>query len=200
MAWVSTRNSPLSNSCDITIHLPLEREICPFDLVPTTSTIVQLIFGDIIAIALMRAKEFTIHDYALNHPGGAIGKLISQRVEDVMISGDALPLCKVGDKLIDAVVELSKKKCGCLLVVDDEMRLEGIFTDGDLRRGLEMYREGIFGMYIKNLMSSVVVHATTFMLTSQAVSIMNGEKKVMMLPVIKEEKVVGLVHMHHILN
>lgn len=199
MSWVSTPASPLAKATDVTIHLPLEREICPFDLAPTTSVAIQLIFGDIIAVALMNAKEFSLDQYALNHPAGAIGKLIAEKVEDVMITGKDLPLCKKEDKLKSVLPELSEKRCGCLLVVDEEMRLEGIFTDGDLRRSLEKYQEEVLDLSMDKLMITSFLHTTRGTLTSHALELMEGKKKVMMLPVLESDKVIGLVHMHHIL-
>ena len=80
MGWVSAKQSPLPKICDSTMYLPIEREICPFDLAPTTSTAVQLIFGDVMAVALMQAKKFSLDQYALNHPAGSIGRMIADQV------------------------------------------------------------------------------------------------------------------------
>jgi len=200
MAWVSSKNSPLSRLVDHTIHLPLEREICPFDLVPTTSTAVQLIFGDIIAVALMRAKQFSIDQFAFNHPGGAIGKLISQKVEDIMVTGDNLPLCSTDMQLKDVIIELSEKRCGCLLVVNNLMHLEGIFTDGDLRRALAKHEKDTLDQLMGSIMTANCLKTTSGTLTSEALRLMEGDKKITVLPVIEDEKVVGLVHLHHILD
>lgn len=200
MAWVSAHASPLAKVTDVTIHLPVEREICPFGLAPTTSAAVQLIFGDIIAVALMNAKEFSLDQYALNHPAGAIGKLIAQKVEEVMVAGKDLPLCRRKDKLRDILVELSKKRCGCVIVVDSEMNMEGIFTDGDLRRALERNHEKALDLSMEQLMITSFVSTTPTTLTSHALEMMEGEKKIMMLPVLEGRKVVGLVHIHHILS
>lgn len=200
MAWVSESGSSLSDVCDDTIHLPLESEICPFGLAPTTSTAVQLIFGDIIAVALMKAKKFSIDQYALNHPGGAIGKMIAQSVGDVMLKGDDLPLCHVDDKLKDSLVELSNKRCGCLLVIDDDEKLAGIFTDGDLRRFIEKGKGKGFSKKMGELITREFLYTSPGTLTSQALELMEMDKKVMMLPVLEDEQLVGLIHIHHILS
>jgi arabinose-5-phosphate isomerase len=200
IAWVSTKTSPLALLCDFVMYLPIEREICPFDLAPTTSTAIQLIFGDVLAVALMQAKKFSIDQYAMNHPAGGIGKMIADRVEDVMSKGDELPICS-GDQLLkEVLVELSRKRCGCLLIVDDEGKLEGIFTDGDLRRALEGKGEAVLSFQMSELLTTECLSATPQMLMLDALKLMEGEKKVMMLPVVEDTKLVGLIHLHHILS
>lgn len=201
MSWVSEANAPLAKISDFTVHLPIEREICPFDLAPTTSTAVQLIFGDVIGVALMRAKQFSLDQYALNHPGGAIGKLIAERVEDIMVQGADLPLCKGEDTLQETLVELSAKRLGCVLVVDEEGHLEGIFTDGDLRRALERQGGKVLTEKMCNLMTKSFTYVSPDVLTSKAVAIMEQkDKRIMMLPVLQGDKVIGLVHLHDILS
>lgn len=199
MAWISAQNSPLAILVDHAIHLPLEREICPFDLAPTTSTAVQLIFGDIIAVALMRAKQFSIDQFALNHPGGAIGKLIAERVEDVMITGLDLPISFENMKISEVLVELSQKRCGCLMIVDDAMHLIGVFTDGDLRRAMEKYGKEAFDCTMAKVMTKKFLSIDKESLTSQALQKMQGDKKITMLPVLENGKLIGLIHLHHIL-
>jgi arabinose-5-phosphate isomerase len=200
IAWVSAKASPLATICDFVMNLPLEREICPFDLSPTTSTAVQLIFGDVLAVALMQIKKFSIDQYAMNHPAGGIGKLIAEKVEDVMCKKDELPLCKKDHLLREVLVELSEKMLGCVLVVDDEHGLVGIFTDGDLRRALNQRGEGVLSQKMESLLQKATLKAHPKMLVVEALRLMEGSKKVMMLPVIEEERIVGLIHMHHILS
>lgn len=200
MAWVSEAGSELSHVSDDTVHLPLQSEICPFGLAPTTSTAVQLIFGDVIAVAMMKAKKFSIDQYALNHPGGAIGKMIAQSVNDVMIKGEELPLCREDDKLKDVLVELSNKRCGCLLVLDKDGQLAGIFTDGDLRRFIEKNKGKGFSTKMGELITREFIHTTPETLTSSALELMETDRKVMMLPVLNHGELVGLIHIHHILS
>ncbi len=200
MAWVSDPGSALAHFTTASIVLPVEREICPFGLAPTTSTVVQLIFGDVIAVALMQIKQFSINQYALNHPGGAIGKMIAQLVGDVMLKGKDLPICYEDDKLEDVLVELSNKRCGCLLALDDQQRCVGIFTDGDLRRFIEKNKGKGFSTKMRELITREYLHTTPETLTSVALELMEQEKKVMMLPVLEEGILVGLIHIHHILS
>ena len=141
--------------CDLNILLPLERELCPFDLAPVTSTVIQMLFGDTVAIALMQAKHLTRDEYAMNHPAGRIGRRLMLRVADVMLRGADIPSVAPDTRICDALGELSSKGCGCVLVVDGARRLCGVFTDGDLRRALQSL--GTSG----NLMTTRVVEIMT---------------------------------------
>ncbi|XP_057470787.1 probable arabinose 5-phosphate isomerase [Actinidia eriantha] len=148
IAVTSTEANGLVGLCDSKVFLPLERELCPFDLAPVTSTAIQMVFGDTVAIALMAARNLTKDEYAANHPAGRIGKSLIFKVKDVMKKQDELPVCKEGDLIMDQLVELTSKGCGCLLVIDDQHHLIGTFTDGDLRRTLKASGEGIFKLTV----------------------------------------------------
>lgn len=202
MAWVSSKESSLEKGCEISMYLPVERELCPFDLAPTTSTAIQLIFGDILAVALMNYKSFTIQDYAKNHPAGSIGKKITNTVEDIMIKGGQLPICHINDKLKDVLIEFSDKRCGCLVIVDDEQKVQGIFTDGDLRRALQKKPAVILEEMMKNLMTKKFLSIEKEHLIYEAAKIMqkDSNKRVLVLPVIQEQRLVGLLHMHDVVQ
>ena len=129
--------SKLARACDSAIVLPLERELCPFDLAPVTSTAIQLLFGDTVAIAVMEEKGLSRDAYAKNHPAGRIGKRLLLQVADVMDAGDRVPTSLPGTKVVEVLMELSEKGRGCVIVVDEERRLLGTFSDGDLRRGMQ---------------------------------------------------------------
>ncbi|KAF5741842.1 sugar isomerase domain-containing family protein [Tripterygium wilfordii] len=148
IAVTSVEGSALAAVCDMNVHLPLERELCPFDLAPVTSTAIQMVFGDTVAIAMMGARNLTKEEYAANHPAGRIGKSLIFKVKDVMKKQDELPVCQEGDLIMDQLVELTSKGCGCLLVIDEERYLIGTFTDGDLRRTLKASGEGIFKLTV----------------------------------------------------
>ena len=153
VAWVSSPHSKLLLDSDLGISLPLNKELCPFDLAPTTSTSIQLIFGDVLSVALMKAKKFSLDEFALNHPAGTIGKKITLTVEDLMLQGEGLPLCNPNERLRDAIVTLTDKKCGCLLIVDNRQNLKGIFTDGDIRRALQKDPAAILEKTMEELMT-----------------------------------------------
>ncbi|KAE8662517.1 putative arabinose 5-phosphate isomerase [Hibiscus syriacus] len=144
----SIPNNALANACHMNVYLPLERELCPFDLAPVTSTAIQMVFGDTVAIALMGARSLTKEQYAANHPAGRIGKSLIFKVKDVMKKQNELPICKEGDLIMDQLVGLTIKGCGCLLVIDEEHHLLDTFTDGDLRRTLKVSGEAILKLTV----------------------------------------------------
>lgn len=202
LAIVSNPSSRLAKECDLSVYLPVEKELCPFDLAPTTSTAVQLIFGDVLAIALMKAKGFSIDDYALNHPSGTIGKKMTTKVEDLMWKGEQLPLCYPEDRLIDKLEDLTSKQCGCLLVVNQKHDLLGIFTDGDLRRALQRKGASVLQDPMLQLMSLCSITVSYNQLAWEAVKQMQKDPKrfVMVSPVVDQNKVVGIIRMHDIVQ
>jgi arabinose-5-phosphate isomerase len=199
---VSNPDSRLAKMCDLTIHLPFEKELCPFDLAPTNSTCVQLLFGDLLTIALMRSKGFDLSAYALNHPSGSIGKKMTVTVEQLMHKEDSIPLVKPEDQLIDVLVELSNKKCGALLIADEQRRFLGIFTDGDLRRALQNLGPSVLHMPMRDLMTTRALTIEKEKLAWDALKIMQKDPKkfVMTLPVVNDGKVVGILRLHDLVQ
>lgn len=203
IAIVSNPQSRLAKACDHLLNLPLMRELCPFDLAPTTSTVIQMIFGDILAVALMKLKNFSLAQYAENHPAGRIGKRITMKVKDLMITQTGIPLCKGEDKLGDTLVELSNKRCGCVLIVDEMQTLKGIFTDGDLRRALEKHGAKTLDLNMHDLMSRTTRWISPDNLAWEAMQKMEADQKnaISVLPVLGEEKkVVGIIKLHDIIQ
>lgn len=202
LAIVSNPQSRLAKQCDLSINLPFDKELCPFDLAPTTSTTVQLLFGDLLAIALMRSKNFDLSAYALNHPSGTIGKKMTITVDELMCKNDNLPLAKPTDKLTDALTELTNKKCGALLIVDDERNFLGIFTDGDLRRALQTQGTEVLQKKMQEIMTVTALIIDQNKLAWDALKIMQRDPKkfVMMLPVVDKGKIMGLLRMHDIVQ
>jgi arabinose-5-phosphate isomerase len=199
---VSSEKSRLVKESDLHICLPLEKELCPFDMAPTTSTEIQLIFGDVLAVGLMQAKKFSLDDYAKTHPSGSIGKKMTLRVEDLMKTGEEIPLCHPSDRLVDILVELSNKKCGCVLVIDKERHMQGIFTDGDLRRALQRQGSEVLEKKMETLMNSTAIVLRKDMLVWDAVKIMQKDPKkwIMVCPVLENGIVVGVIRMHDIIQ
>lgn len=200
---VSNPYSRLAKASDLFISLPLQQELCPFDMVPTTSAVIQLIFGDLLAVALMRKKNFSLDDYVQNHPAGRIGKRISLKVSDLMLRGVDVPLCKPADQLVDTLVELSNKRCGCVLVVDEMQSLQGIFTDGDLRRSLQKHGASSLHLPMKDLMTKTARWIDSQSLAWDAMRQMEGDQKnaITVLPVLEHnKKVIGLIKLHDIVQ
>lgn len=202
IAVVSQIDSRLAKNCSDAILLPIESELCPFDLVPTTSTAAQLLFGDCLAVALMQSKKVSVADFAANHPAGLLGKKITLRAADLMLKGEALPLCKIGDRLIDVLHILSMKRCGCLLVADEKEQLAGIFTDGDLRRAIEAKGSSALQTTLSKLMNPFPKWIAPEQLAQDAIKQMeeDASRLVTVLPVLSEGRLVGLLRMHDILQ
>ena len=198
----SNSKSKLAKASDFIVNLPLERELCPFDLAPTTSTAIQLIFGDVLAVGLMKARSFSLNDYAMNHPAGRIGKRTTVLVRDIMVKADNLPLCGPNDKLVDVLVELSDKRSGCLLVINETFQLLGIFTDGDLRRALQKQGSEVLNNPIKNIMTKNPRTIEPEKLASEAMQMMESDpsRPVMVLPVVEKGQLCGLIKMHDLVQ
>ena len=193
----------LSKGSDHTVVLPCENELCPFDLAPTTSTQVQLLFGDALAIAVMESRGFDIDQFAANHPGGQIGRRSLLKVRDLMLDQERTPLCLSHDQLETILVDFSNKRCGCMIVIDDQKHLKGIFTDGDLRRALQAKGEKVLQQKVGALMTSAPKAILADALAWDALKLMESDQKhpVMVLPVIDESQaVIGIIKMHDLVQ
>lgn len=203
ISMVSNANSRLTKACQYNIILPLDKELCPFNLAPTTSSIVQMLIGDIFVVALMHLKKISLEEYRLNHPAGRIGKRLTVKVSDLMITGDGIPLANESDTIIDMLVELSNKKCGCLLIVDENRALKGIFTDGDLRRSLQNKGPKALETKLSSLMNKNPRSIQGNVLATNALHLMEEDPNspIMVLPVLDDtEKVIGIIKMHDIIQ
>lgn len=203
LAIVNNDNSRLSKACDHCVVLPLEKELCPHDLVPTTSSEVQMIFGDVLSIALMTQKNFGLLEYAKNHPAGKIGRRLTLRVRDLMLKDNDVPLCAPQDTLVNTLVELSNKKCGCVMIIDKDRSLMGIFTDGDLRRALQKHGSKALEKTMQELMTKTARFISSDDMASSALTLMEADQKrpITVLPVVNEKsQIVGLIKMHDIVQ
>lgn len=202
LSIVSNPQSRLASQSDAFVDLPVEKELCPFDLAPTTSTMVQMLFGDLLAVALMRLKKFELQAYAQNHPSGSIGKKMFMTVEQVMRKGDQIPICQDEARLMDILVELSNKKCGAMLVENQLGEFAGIFTDGDLRRALQLRGASVLEQKMGSLMTVSPLSTGKEGLAWDALKLMQRDPKkyVMMLPVLEDKKIVGILHMHDLVH
>ncbi|KAJ6306488.1 hypothetical protein OIU78_021743 [Salix suchowensis] len=184
------------------VHLPLERELCPFDMAPVTSTAIQMVFGDTVATALMGARNLSKEEYAANHPAGRIGKSLIFKVKDVMKKQNELPICNEGDLIMEELVELTSKGCGCLLVVDGGSHLTGTFTDGDLRRTLKASGEGIFKLTVGEMCNRNPRTVSPDAMAVEAMKKMESPPSpVQFLPVIKDDNIlIGIVTLHGLVS
>jgi len=136
LAMTGRITSSLGAAADVCLDVSVEREACPHNLAPTASTTATLAMGDALAVAVLKARDFSADDFARSHPGGALGRRLLVYVRDVMHTGDALPLVTHTTSLLDALAEMSAKRLGMIGVIDEDGLLCGIYTDGDLRRSL----------------------------------------------------------------
>jgi arabinose-5-phosphate isomerase len=201
VALVGELDSTLARHCDIVLDASVEEEACPHDLAPTTSTIATASIGDALAVALLLEKGFRREDFARLHPGGSLGKQLLTRVADVMVTGD-LPVLPPEATMREAVVQLAKRR-GIVMVVDEEGRLVGVVTAGDLTRLLEDDR-GSGGDWQEIELASVMTkRASTIRpdaLGSAAVFQMQSVG-IMALPVIDADRhVEGVVHLHDLMR
>jgi arabinose-5-phosphate isomerase len=136
IAMTGRPTSTLASHADIHINVAVDAEACPLGLAPTSSTTAALVMGDALAVSLLESRGFTAEDFARSHPAGQLGKRLLLHIQDIMHSGDEIPLVSESASLSEAIVEMTKKRLGMVAITDDEMRVQGVFTDGDLRRTL----------------------------------------------------------------
>ena len=135
IACTAGKNSTLAQHADVTLLLPREKEACPHNLAPTTSSMMILALGDALSVALLESRDFTAGDFGVFHPGGQLGAKL-MHVSDIMHGGDKLPLVRSGTMMTEAIMQISQKGFGCTGVTDKDGKLIGIITDGDLARHL----------------------------------------------------------------
>lgn len=173
IAMTRSANSSMGHYADVHLSIAVPKEACSLGLAPTSSTTATLVLGDALAIALLDAKNFTAEEFALSHPSGALGKKLLLTLNDVMHSGERLPLVNENMKVRDALLEISAKSLGLAAVVDDQGKLLGIFTDGDLRRVIDAKKD-VHNTDIKDVMTANCITATADMLAAEALNLMES--------------------------
>lgn len=196
IAMTAGKNSSLAREADIALILPKVEEACPHGLAPTTSTTMQLALGDALAIALLEARGFSESDFKIYHPGGKLGALLSH-VADIMHVGQSLPLVRSGTPLPEAVMELSMKRFGCVGVLDDNGRLAGIVTDGDLARNLS---RDLSTLKVDDIMTRAPKTVKGGMLVSGALALIHEHNISALMVVDDNNHPVGIVHFHDFLR
>ena len=190
-------NSTLSKAADIFLNAKVQKEACPLGLAPTASTTAALAFGDALAISLQSLREFTADDFAVFHPGGSLGRKLLLTVNDVMHKGADNPLVEQNKTMREALFIITDKGLGAVTVVDENGMMQGVLTDGDVRRGLEKGYE-FLDRAVKELMTKTPKTITKEKLAAEALHIMekNQPRPITVLPVVdKDKKAVGLLHM-----
>jgi arabinose-5-phosphate isomerase len=187
--------SSLASIADVHLNVAVEKEACPMNLAPTTSTTVTLALGDALAVALLDLRGFKEEDFARSHPGGALGRRLLTHVKDVMRSGDAVPRVTADVRLTDALLEITQKGMGMTAIVDADNQPVGVFTDGDLRRMIDKVQD------FSKVIIGDVMHANPRTISPEkmavdAVAIMEQYRINQMLVTDANGKLVGALHIH----
>lgn len=194
----SRPESAMGRAADVHLCVKVPQEACPLGLAPTSSTTATLVMGDALAVALLEARGFTQEDFALSHPGGALGRKLLLHVSDIMHSGDEIPHVSRDASLRDALLEITRKNLGLTVIVDDLMKIEGIFTDGDLRRIFDMGID-FQSASIQDVMTRGGIRVRPNMLAVDALNLMQN-KNITAVLVADDDRLLGVVHMHDMLR
>jgi len=199
IAMTGAANSTIAKAADVHLNVQVSTEACPLNLAPTSSTTASLVMGDALAIALLEAKGFSANDFAFSHPGGALGRKLLLKVSDIMHAGDTLPMVSQDTRFADVLMEMTQKGMGMTAVVNDQGKLAGIYTDGDLRRSLD-HSQDLRECHISELMTSDPVQAQADMLAAQALQLMEQHKINALIVCDENHQPVGALNMHDLLK
>lgn len=194
----SRPESNMGKAADIHLCVSVPKEACPLGLAPTSSTTAALVMGDALAVALLKARGFTAEDFALSHPGGALGRKLLLRVNDIMHTGDEIPHVSPDASLRDALLEITRKNLGLTVICDDQMKIEGIFTDGDLRRVFDMGVD-VRDMSIADVMTRGGIRVRPGILAVDALNLMQS-RHITCVMVADGDHLLGVIHMHDLLR
>lgn len=199
IAMTGNPQSTLAKLADAHLCVKVEQEACPLGLAPTASTTATLAMGDALAVSLLDARGFSADDFALSHPGGSLGRKLLLRLDDIMHIGELMPVVPATATIKDALLEISKKGLGMTAIVDEQGLMAGIFTDGDLRRVLDL-RCDIHSDRIADVMTKHCITAHAQMLAAEALQIMQQKKINGLIIVDASGKPVGAMNMHDLLR
>lgn len=187
--------STLARVADVHLDISVSEEACPLNLAPTASTTATLAMGDALAVALLKNRGFTAEDFARSHPSGSLGKRLLMRVEDVMRTGDAVPSVRPYVSLSDGLMEMTEKGLGMTAVVDEEHRILGIYTDGDLRRTLDAGAD-VHATKMSEVMHEGAKTTRADVLAAAAVHILEENKITSLLVADADNRLIGALNIH----
>lgn len=191
--------SSLASEADVHLNVAVAKEACPLNLAPTASSTATLAMGDALAVALLDARGFTAEDFARSHPGGSLGRRLLVHVRDVMHAGDDVPAIRRGAPLAEALIEVTRKGMGMTAVIDEDQRIIGIFTDGDLRRTLDRNAD-MHSTLIEEVMSPGPKTIDADQLAAEAVAMMQQHSITALLVADQDKRLQGALHMHDLLR
>ena len=195
IAMTGNEASTLGKAADVVLALPKVRESCPHDLAPTSSTQIQLALGDALAVALLELRGFTASSFKIFHPGGKLAARLTS-VQQLMHTGEEVPLVQRGTRMSEALLAIAGRRFGCAGILDEEGRLVGVITDGDLRRHM---CTGLLDMYVDDVMTANPVTVDPDLLASAALELMNS-RRITSLFVVSQAVPVGVLHVHDLLR
>ncbi len=191
--------SILAQAADINLDVSIHEEACPLGLAPTTSTTVALVMGDALAITLLQARGFSAEDFARAHPGGALGKRLLLRVDEIYHSGDALPMVHEDVSVSNALIEVTAKKLGMTCVTNTQGALAGVYTDGDIRRTLTQHRD-INSTPIHEVMTRNCQTIRQGLLAAEALALMQKNVITSLVVVDESQCPIAVIHLHDLLR
>ncbi len=199
LALTGNPHSTLAREADVNLDVSVTREACPLGLAPTASTTAALAMGDALAVALLESRGFTTEDFARSHPAGSLGRRLLIYVDSIMHKGDAIPQVRTDVLLSEALVEMTRKGLGMTAVVDEEGRVQGIYTDGDLRRTLD-HQVDIHTTRVAEAMTPNPKTIPPGILAAEALKRMQEARINGLLVVDPEGRPLGALNMHDLLR
>jgi arabinose-5-phosphate isomerase len=199
IALTGNPKSTLALAASVNIDVAVEKEACPLDLAPTASTTAALAMGDALAISLLEVRGFTSDDFARSHPGGKLGRRLLLLIDDLIHSGERAPKVTSGTLVCDALLEITRKGLGATAIVDEHDIVQGIFTDGDLRRAID-HGADLNRTPIDSLMTRNCTLVSPGLLAAEALKIMEKGKFNALLVVDEQKKLIGALNMHDLLR
>ncbi|MGM0508330.1 MAG: KpsF/GutQ family sugar-phosphate isomerase [Fusobacteriota bacterium] len=200
IAMTGNKSSELAKKADVVLDIGVEKEACPINLAPTSSTTATLVMGDVLSAILIKLKKFKPENFALYHPGGSLGRKLLTKVEDIMIIGDRLPIASKNSDIDKILLELTQKRVGAVCIVDDKMNLQGIITEGDIRRALKNKKD-FFEFKALDIMTKNPEDINGNKMAIDALELMEDrENQISVLPVTEKSKLVGLIRIHDLLK
>ncbi|KZX82757.1 D-arabinose 5-phosphate isomerase [Oleiphilus sp. HI0009] len=199
ISMTGKQSSALATASDVSLDISISKEACPLGLAPTSSTTVTLALGDALAVALLEARGFSEEDFAFSHPGGSLGRKLLLTVEQLMHTGDRIPEVSPATPLTEGLFEISDKGFGLTAIVNDANEIQGLFTDGDLRRAFDDKLD-LHNTEISKVMTKNCKTIQSKALAAEALQVMEEYKITGLLVSDEENKLVGVIHMHDLLK
>jgi arabinose-5-phosphate isomerase len=193
-------DSTMARACGMVIDTGVEKEACPLNMAPTSSTTAQLAMGDALAVALIKKKNFKKSDFLKSHPGGTLGQRLSYRVEQLMLAPQASPCISPGATMEEALACMDKFRLGAVVILDKDQRLEGILTDGDIRHMVASKKIEDKGIFVDTVMTRAPLALGPKAYLYHALNLME-KHEITVLPILEEDqRFKGLLHLHDILG